>query len=85
VRFVDADTDHDGKLSRTEAQAMPAVAKHFDEIDADHDGYITHAELRAARERYQAARRARCGGTEQNSASGYDKAPASGPGEGGVN
>jgi len=83
MRFVDADTDHDGRLSRAEAQAMPFVAKHFDAIDTDRDGYITRAELRAARERFQAAR-ARRGGNIQNSDPGY-RAPASDSTDEGMN
>lgn len=71
-RFVDADKDHDGRLSRTEVHTMLFVAKHFDAIDTDHDGYISRAELRAARERFQAARSARCGGKGQNSASRWN-------------
>jgi hypothetical protein len=60
-RFAEADTDHDGRLSRSEAQAMPFVSRHFDEIDANHDGYITRDELRAARDRMQAMRAQRAG------------------------
>jgi hypothetical protein len=44
-RFSKADADGDGKLSKTEAQAMPRVAKAFDSIDADHDGFVTKAEI----------------------------------------
>lgn len=41
-RFQAADTDHDGRLTRTEAEAgMPRVAKHFDQIDTAHTGSIT--------------------------------------------
>ncbi|GAA0760973.1 EF-hand domain-containing protein [Ideonella azotifigens] len=41
-RFTKADADHDGKLSRAEAQAgMPRVAAKFDEIDAAHSGFVT--------------------------------------------
>jgi len=75
LRFADADTDHDGRLSRTEAQAAPYVARHFDAIDTDHDGYVTRAELRAARGRLQAVRTRR-GGNGQNGVPGYNEAPA---------
>lgn len=45
-RFADADTDHDGRLSRDEARAgTPRLADHFDEIDSDHDGMLTTAEI----------------------------------------
>jgi len=48
-RFKKADTNGDGKLSKTEAQAgMPRVAKNFDAIDTDKDGFITQAEIAAA-------------------------------------
>ena len=44
------DTDHDGKISREEAQAAPRLAQHFDAIDANHDGFLTMEELRAFHE-----------------------------------
>jgi hypothetical protein len=45
-RFADADTNHDGRLSREEAKAgTPRLADHFDEIDSDHDGELTTAEI----------------------------------------
>jgi Ca2+-binding EF-hand superfamily protein len=45
-RFADADTNHDGRLSRDEAQAgTPRLTEHFDEIDSDHDGMLTTAEI----------------------------------------
>ena len=46
------DTDHDGRISRQEAQAAPRLAAHFDKIDADKDGYLTPAELTAAIENH---------------------------------
>jgi hypothetical protein len=55
-RFRDADLDHDGRLSRTEAQVLPYVSKHFDALDTDHDGYVSRAELRASHDRMQMAR-----------------------------
>ncbi|MGU4701465.1 EF-hand domain-containing protein [Burkholderia cepacia] len=46
ARFAAADVDHDGKLTRAEAQAgMPRVAEHFDEIDSAHAGYVTLAQI----------------------------------------
>lgn len=59
-RFNKADADGDGKLSKTEAQAMPRVAKNFDNIDADHDGFVTKAEIGQA----MMARRAAKGGVQ---------------------
>jgi len=63
VRFQDADVDHDNRLSRAEAQAMPFVAKRFETIDTDHDGFVTHRELRNARDGMRAARAAREAGS----------------------
>ena len=42
TRFANANTTHDGKLTRAQAAAgMPMVAKHFDQIDTQHAGYVT--------------------------------------------
>ncbi|UBM07303.1 hypothetical protein [Cupriavidus metallidurans] len=42
ARFANANTTHDGKLTRAQAAAgMPMVAKHFDEIDTQRTGYVT--------------------------------------------
>lgn len=47
-RFAEADANHDGKLSREEAQAkMPRVAQHFDEIDTGKTGYVTKDQVQA--------------------------------------
>ena len=46
-RLKAADTNGDGLISRDEAQALPMIAKHFDEIDANHDGQLSPDELRA--------------------------------------
>jgi hypothetical protein len=43
--FAAADGNADGKLSRSEAEAMPIMSDFFDEIDANADGYITTAEI----------------------------------------
>lgn len=41
-RFAAADKDHDGKLTKAEAQAgMPRLAKHFDEVDTQKTGSVT--------------------------------------------
>jgi Ca2+-binding EF-hand superfamily protein len=48
ARFNAADKDHDGKLSKSEAEAgMPRLAKAFDKIDVDHTGYITLPQIEA--------------------------------------
>ncbi|MFT3718688.1 hypothetical protein [Pseudorhodoferax sp.] len=43
--FGRADTDGDGRLSREEAQRLPAVAERFDEIDANHDRVLSREEF----------------------------------------
>jgi hypothetical protein len=46
TRFAAADVNHDGKLSRSEAQAgMPRVATYFDAIDTGHHGYVTFEQI----------------------------------------
>ena len=47
--FDVADKNHDGKLTREEAQSgsTPMIANHFDAIDADHKGYVTKADVHA--------------------------------------
>jgi hypothetical protein len=48
--FRQADTAHDGHLTRDEAKGGYAqVAKHFDDIDVDHKGYVTADDIRAWR------------------------------------
>ena len=43
--FDRADTNKDGKLSRTEAENLPAVAQRFEQIDTDRDTFISREEL----------------------------------------
>jgi hypothetical protein len=46
TRFASANTTHDGKLTRAQAEAsMPIVARHFDEIDTQRNGFITLAQI----------------------------------------
>ncbi|MGF6771555.1 hypothetical protein P3T18_004042 [Paraburkholderia sp. GAS199] len=48
ARFANANTTHDGKLTKAQAAAgMPIVAKHFDEIDTQKAGYITLPQIAA--------------------------------------
>ncbi|WP_454766972.1 calcium-binding protein [Cupriavidus campinensis] len=47
-KFKAADTDHDGKLTRDEAQAgMPEVYKQFDQIDVKKAGAVTQRQIGA--------------------------------------
>ena len=43
--FTKADKNADGKLSRDEAAALPAVAANFDRVDSDKDGTISSTEF----------------------------------------
>ena len=48
-RFVAADKDGNGQLTRAEAQAgMPRVHSAFDQIDTTRKGHVTEAEITAA-------------------------------------
>ena len=47
-RFAAADLDHDGRVTRAEAQAgMPLVFKYFDEIDSAKNGSLTMTQIAA--------------------------------------
>jgi Ca2+-binding EF-hand superfamily protein len=49
-RFVAADLNHDGKLSRTEvAEKMPRMEKRFAWMDDNRDGFLGRNELHPAR------------------------------------
>ncbi|MEO5882899.1 MAG: EF-hand domain-containing protein [Caldimonas sp.] len=57
-RFIAADANHDGLLSREEAKAgMPFVHRHFDEIDTARTGGLSMAEIAAYFREKAAARR----------------------------
>jgi hypothetical protein len=43
--FARADTNNDGKLSREEAQRLPAIFLKFDELDKDKDGFLSLEEF----------------------------------------
>ncbi|MFM0724135.1 EF-hand domain-containing protein [Paraburkholderia strydomiana] len=48
TRFSNANTTHDGRLTRAQAEAgMPRVAQHFDEIDTQKAGYVTLPQIAA--------------------------------------
>jgi hypothetical protein len=46
--FAKADKNADGKLSREEATALPAIAANFDRVDGDKDGSISTVEFSKA-------------------------------------
>jgi hypothetical protein len=63
-RFATADVNHDGKLTREEAETkMPMVARNFDQIDKAHKGYVTLDDIQAFSREKMAARRAAKAGT----------------------
>lgn len=43
--FQRADRDGDGRLSRAEADHLPAIAARFEQLDANRDQYISRAEF----------------------------------------
>ena len=47
-RFAKCDVNHDGKLTKAEANGcMPRIYSHFDYIDSSKKGYLTVAEIQA--------------------------------------
>jgi len=46
--FAALDTNHDGKISRAEAQRNPAVTAVFAQADTNKDGSLSRAEFDAA-------------------------------------
>jgi Ca2+-binding EF-hand superfamily protein len=55
--FARLDADHDGRISRSEAEPARRLARRFDKLDADRDGYVTRGELTAAIERHRGHQR----------------------------
>jgi hypothetical protein len=45
VQIADLDSNHDGKISRSEAAPNGALSSEFKLVDKNHDGFITAAEL----------------------------------------
>ena len=47
-RFAKCDANHDGKLTKAEANGcMPRIYSHFDYIDSSKKGYLTVPEIQA--------------------------------------
>lgn len=55
-RLKTADTNGDGMISREEANALPKLSKHFDEIDTDKNGLISLQEFETAMKKLHALR-----------------------------
>jgi Ca2+-binding EF-hand superfamily protein len=53
------DANHDGVISKDEAQSRPGLARHFDQIDTNRDGQIDRSELRAWRDQMKSRREQR--------------------------
>jgi hypothetical protein len=47
IAFSTLDTNHDGKISRSEARADPGLYAEFDMLDLNHDGYLSPEEFQA--------------------------------------
>ncbi|MDW5441328.1 EF-hand domain-containing protein [Polaromonas sp. SM01] len=43
--FNRADTNHDGRLTRQEAERFPALEQRFEQIDSNHDSFISRDEF----------------------------------------
>jgi hypothetical protein len=43
--FARADKDRDGKLSRAEAEQLPAVSQRFDQLDTNKDNFLSRDEF----------------------------------------
>ena len=68
ARFVAADKDGNGRIDRTEAQAVgERMATHFDRMDANRDGGIDQAEMAAVRKKMHR------GGQRMKSAMSYQR------------
>ena len=63
AHFEAANTTHDGRLTRDQAEKAdwPRVVRHFDEIDTDHRGWITAEQIHAFNRSHRAHRRGTVG------------------------
>ena len=57
-RIVQADTDGDGRISRTEAATLPRIGEQFADIDSNRDGFLVRSELTRYHERMRTQREA---------------------------
>src|SRR5574337_206185 len=46
--FNRADANHDGKLTKNEAAALPWLSEHWNQVDKDHKGTVTKAQYEDA-------------------------------------
>jgi hypothetical protein len=62
-RFGEANTTHDGHLTKTQASAAkwPYIVNNFDSIDKDHKGFVSVEDIRGYAAAKRAARRAAAG------------------------
>ena len=47
IAFSTLDSNHDGKISRSEARADPELDADFDMLDVNHDGFLSPQEFQA--------------------------------------
>jgi Ca2+-binding EF-hand superfamily protein len=71
-RIEALDTNHDGLLSRAEAQAHPHLGQNFDAIDANHDGQLSRDELMAWHQQHRKGGEGRHGGGLQRLDTNHD-------------
>lgn len=69
------DANHDGVISREEAQSHPGLSRNFDKIDTNHDGQIDRQEFQAWRQQMQNRRSQK--GQGQSSAEPQTTSPQS--------
>jgi hypothetical protein len=77
-RFEQANTTHDGHLTKAQAEAggLKGTARNFDAIDKDHKGYVTEQDIHAYYRARYAARRAAKSARPSTPAAAPTTAPA---------
>lgn len=61
-KFDAANTTHDGKLTKEQAEAagnLKGIVKHWDEIDTDKKGYVTKQDVKAFHQKMKAKKEAK--------------------------